>query len=278
MASTATPDKTASPKLIAPREDAARHLRNAIEKGGQLKNLRLRNGEDLDDARGHKLIWVQDATDLLNQMFDSPGAADFFNDWVGKVYPEYADLGNFIEQFSAEIDHRIDRLRTVLKRVEQLPTAVSTGAETKMPQDPQTAHQTAHQPPPSPPASQKVLLVSASDAVAQFMQQLGVATIAADSGNGLIETLEAAGGVGFAVIAINAAEPLDAGRMFKLGYTAGKLGARRTCLLHAGADQSLAANMHGMTQIHLDTGGGWQLHLARQMKRSGCEVDLNRLA
>jgi len=38
-------------------------------------------------------------------------------------YPEYAEFGNFVEQFFAEMDHRLKRLKSVVKRIERLPAA-----------------------------------------------------------------------------------------------------------------------------------------------------------
>jgi hypothetical protein len=32
-------------------------------------------------------------------LFDSSAVADESNDWVGKIYPEYAEFGNRREQF-----------------------------------------------------------------------------------------------------------------------------------------------------------------------------------
>src|SRR3954447_1613092 len=92
----------ATAKLVSPRPDALKHLRRVLDRGLEIKALRIRNGDELDVARGHKLEWVQDVTDLLNQMFDNPSVADYVNDWVGKVFPEYAEFGNFVEQFYEE--------------------------------------------------------------------------------------------------------------------------------------------------------------------------------
>ena len=140
----------------------------------------------------------------------------------------------------------------------------------------------------SSPANFKVLFVShgprdaSAEAVLQFMQQLSMAVIEADHTNGLIDTLEGRNDMTFVVV-MNVVDHVENGKgslsessIFKLGYCAGKLGVKRMCLMHA-PTQVPAAEGHGIAHLAVDHTGGWQLHLARQMKRAGVDVDLNRL-
>ena len=141
------------------------------------------------------------------------------------------------------------------------------------------------------PAGNKVLFVShgpkdpSSEAVLQFVQQLSMAVVEADHTNGLIDTLEARNDMGFAIV-MNVADHVENGKasmsetsVFKLGYAAGKIGLKRMCMMH-GPTSSAPANgdAHGIAHMPVDVNGGWQLHLARQMKRAGLDIDLNRLA
>ena len=299
---TATTEKSASAKLIVPRVDAVRMLRAMIDRGAEIKAMRIRNGDELDKGRGLKLEWAQDATDLLNNLFDNTSVADYCNDWVGKIFPEYAEFGNFVEQFYEELEYRLGKLRTVQKRVEQ--TAESPSPSSVPPTGPPQAEPSTRSPSAAPgpsgsapsesamvaavPSStMKVLFVShgprdpAGDAVLQFMQQLSLAVLEADHTNGLIETLEARNDAGFVVV-MNAQAlgdghaPMSESSMFKLGYCAGRLGMKRMCMMHA-ASQAVAGDGHGVPHVPVDSAGGWQLHLARQMKRAGMDIDLNRL-
>ena len=343
MSATATQQTAA--KLIAPRADALRHLKTAFDKGTEIKARRIRNGDELDEARGQKLQWVADVSDLLTQQFDNASVADYFNDFVGKVFPEYAEFGNFVEQFYEEMDHRLGKLRAIWKRVEDAGDATGatlTAAAGGTPVNeagpsPQFADETKTQQPrnvamptPTPqstphvsaPAaaaapkqasksnknpqsnasspnresamsgatsSNKVLFVThgpkdpSSEAVLQFIQQLSMPVVEADHTNGLIETLEAQRDMGF-VIVMNAADTVENGKaslsdssVFKLGYCAGKLGLRRMCMMN-GPSHPNVGDIQGIAHVAVDVNGGWQLQLARQMKRAGCDVDLNRLA
>ena len=138
-------------------------------------------------------------------------------------------------------------------------------------------------------SSNKVLFVThgpkdpSSEAVMQFIQQLSMPVVEADHTNGLIETLEAQRDMGF-VIVMNAADTVENGKaslsdssVFKLGYCAGKLGLRRMCMMN-GPSHPNVGDSQGIAHVAVDVNGGWQLQLARQMKRAGCDIDLNRLA
>lgn len=113
-------DNALSTRLNHPRAEVAAALRVAIEKGGEIRDRRIRYQEDLDEARIAKLKWTAAALDLLNALFDNSSVADYCNDWVGKIFPEYAELGNFVEQFYEEMEYRLAKLRHVLERVERM--------------------------------------------------------------------------------------------------------------------------------------------------------------
>ena len=318
-------ERPVTAKLIAVRADALKFLRAALDKGGEIKALRIRNGEDLDRGRSQKLAWVQEVTDLLNKLFDNPSVADYVNDWVGKVFPEYAEFGNFVEQFYEEMDHRLGKLRTVLKRIEMAEPAnggaadatasapVAPGdvaaatakeqASSSMKESPKT-HKPSQSPPtesPMPAAASsgnastvnkdatKILFVShgpkdpSSEAVLQFMQQMSLPVVEADHTNGLIDTLEGRNDMAFVVV-MNVADHVENGKaslsdssMFKLGYCAGKMGIKRMCMMH-GPAQPQVNDGQGISHVPVDVNGGWQIHLGRQMKRAGMDIDLNRLA
>jgi hypothetical protein len=297
-------DRPVSAKLIAPRSEAVTHLRSAIDKGTEILNFRIRNGDDLDKARGHKLEWVGDVTVLLTNLFDNPSVADYVNDWVGKVFPEYAEFGNFVEQFFEEMDFRLTKLRTILKRVElagETPSATSHAAAAARNSDAaaetNSATPTASSPslsesqmPSAVHASQsnKVLFVSngvkdaTGEAVVSFIQQLSLPVTEADHTNGLIDTLETRGNdTGFIVVMngdmANGSGNISESSVFKLGYCAGKLGLKRMCMVHGPTQPSGSGDHHGIAHVAIDNNGGWQLHLARQMKRAGLDIDLNRL-
>src|ERR671921_856053 len=108
------------PRLMVPKAVASQHIRAHIQRGIAIRRQRIRYIEDLEDVRALKGEWVQSYTETLKQLFSSHDIADDCNDWVGKVYPEFADVTLFVEQFYEEMDYRTDKLRNVLKRLEDM--------------------------------------------------------------------------------------------------------------------------------------------------------------
>jgi hypothetical protein len=67
----------------------------------------------------------------------------------------------------------------------------------------------------------------------------------------------------------------DPDALFDLGCCVGKLGAERVIVLHRGGDAH--TDRFGLTHVVFDNCQGWQLQLAKHLKRGGVEVDLNKL-
>lgn len=63
--------------------------------------------------------------------------------------------------------------------------------------------------------------------------------------------------------------------IFELGYFIGRLGRRKVSVLYKEGVE-LPSDYQGVQYISLDSGGGWKLELARNMKHAGLDVDLNR--
>src|SRR5215216_1563046 len=96
-----------SAKLLVAKDLAVRHLEAHVTRQ-KLKDL-----QDLEKARAVKQAWVTGYTTLLKRLFEGNAVADACNDWVGKIFPEYANPSLFIDNFYEEIDHRLQRLQAV---------------------------------------------------------------------------------------------------------------------------------------------------------------------
>ena len=64
--------------------------------------------------------------------------------------------------------------------------------------------------------------------------------------------------------------------ILELGYFAGLLGRDRVCVLHKG-DVEIPSDYLGILYIPLDEAGAWRYTLAKEMKASGFDIDLNTL-
>lgn len=151
------------------------------------------------------------------------------------------------------------------------------------------------QPQPSLPISNKVFIVHGHDAevresVARFLERIGLQAIIlheqANQGRTVIEKVEANGDVGFAVVLLTpddigcakGGEPEPRARqnvLLELGYFIGRLGRSRVCALKRG-ELEIPSDFAGIVWESMDSGSGWKLSLARELKAAGHQVDLNK--
>jgi len=129
--------------------------------------------------------------------------------------------------------------------------------------------------------------------VARFLEQIELKPVIlheqASEGLTIIEKIERYSDVGFAVIILTADDEayphgkadLKANRarqnvILEFGFFIGKLGRERTAVLYENKVE-LPTDIHGLVYIPLDTGNGWKLDLAKNMKAAGIEFDMNRV-
>jgi hypothetical protein len=127
---------------------------------------------------------------------------------------------------------------------------------------------------------------------ARFLEKLGMKPVIlheqADKGRTIIEKFEDhASDVTFAVVLLT---PDDIGGLksepnnlsprarqnviFEMGYFVGKLGRGKVCALYQGVEEP--SDLRGVLYIPVDENGAWQYILAREIKASGLDVDLNK--
>jgi hypothetical protein len=130
----------------------------------------------------------------------------------------------------------------------------------------------------------------AAERMTAFVSLLGfdAERVQADAGDAkaVIEALDQRNDSRFAIMLLDgptaaavragSGDPLDRRFVFQLGCCIGRLGMRRACVLVPEGIPQLPEE-HGVMFLPMDAADGWQLQLARQLKRSGIEVDLNRL-
>jgi predicted nucleotide-binding protein len=135
---------------------------------------------------------------------------------------------------------------------------------------------------------------SMKNSVSRFISQLDLHPIIlhekANEGKTIIEKFESHANVDFAIILLS---PDDVGFskekedelnprarqnvIFEHGYFIGRLGRNRVVALYHG-NVELPSDLQGVLYIPFDTGNGWQLNLAKEMKHVGIDIDLNKIA
>jgi hypothetical protein len=128
------------------------------------------------------------------------------------------------------------------------------------------------QPANAAPRSNRIAIVcrddAAGEAVTSFVAELGFEPVISHQprADASLEALEPLRQTDFAVV-------LQSERQLEVGFLLGVLGRPRVCVLQDGA---AAEGLGGLPRQAMDEGGLWRLLLARDMKRSGLDVDLNK--
>ncbi|MFI7068519.1 TIR domain-containing protein [Kribbella sp. NPDC050124] len=151
---------------------------------------------------------------------------------------------------------------------------------------------------PATPGDPRVFLVHGHDdrikvTAARFLEKLHLPVVIlherANAGRTIIEKFEEeSASATFAVVLLTAddvgaardAQPQQARArqnvVFELGYFIGVLGRSRVAALREPGVE-LPSDYAGVVYIELDSGDAWKFELAKEIKNSGIEVDLNRV-
>jgi predicted nucleotide-binding protein len=132
----------------------------------------------------------------------------------------------------------------------------------------------------------------AKERTARFLEQLGLNVVILheqpDGGRTIIEKFEHYSAVKFAVILLTADDVGSAksdpsvlkprGRqnvVFEHGYFIGALGRKYVCALREEGVE-VPSDLSGILYVPIDSGDTWKLALAKELRASGLDVDLNR--
>jgi hypothetical protein len=108
--------------------------------------------------------------------------------------------------------------------------------------------------------------------VLEFLEQMGMESAILDTPS--VERLDALRDAGFALL-MPSQENEGAATMLAIGFMLAVLGRQRICLL-ASPGQATSSVLDGVLRVSPDDTGVWRLLLAREMKRAGLDVDLNK--
>lgn len=296
-------------RLRVSRKDASRELQAQMKIGQAIRSQRIRDMRDLEDARREKQEWIQRTVEMLERIVNSDAWVQLFNDYNPTILPEYAEFGMFAEVFEEEMRIRLGKLNALLKGLNDVPeppplqsepiqaahpeveavnvpteeimtTVTHPSVPTNLLAEPEPPR--AH---PLPPLHSALIVRAPDDAlrqsIAQFMQKMGISLHLIDRQNptaqSMLDVLTSQKNLSFAMVLVDAnngtgSSPDD---LFDLGCCVGRLGPGRVYALHRGGEGN--TDRHGIAHIPVDSTEGWQLALARQLKKAGVPVDLNKL-
>lgn len=285
MARKSAPPPAEVPLYLAmSREEAHRRITERIERGSELKSRPIRSEQAFNEVQQAYWTWSEYNEEMLRRVFTSPKIAEEYSGSFGIVFgggERY--LEEEVRELHESIDGAIRRLTSIVERLELIPLAPGIG----------------HAPPPAAAAtgvaSGKVFVVHGHDeavreAVARFISRLGLTPVIlheqASQGRTIVEKLEHHGDTGYAVVLLT---PDDVGGIgpqslrprarqnvvLELGYFIGRLGRDHVCAVHRG-ELELPSDYMGVIYVPFDSGGGWHLQLAKELRAAGFAIDMNK--
>ena len=285
--------------LTVARSEARDRINTQIAKGKQILSQQLNNQADVALLQGNYKKWNDFNIELLRFLFSG--------DRFWKEYDMHG-LVSFVTGGGIHEDIRVYRELTTraISELESLEQRLDIIPESPSRQEARDSRNLRAQgegllgAQGSPtPHGNKVFIVHGHDGglketVARFVARLVLEPVILhekpNEGNAIIEKFERhSRDASFAVVLLTpddkgGATESDPGTyrsrarqnvVLELGYFLGSLGRRKVCALYSEGVE-LPSDMSGILYIPVDSGNGWRLALAREIKASGFDVDLNK--
>lgn len=274
-----------APNLVVPRSDASERLSRQVERGKQLKNQEISNEDTLKDASTEYSRWNSYNYELLTRLFDSNTIAENYAGWNFGGLSMDVPFNRRMNYFREKVDYKINKSEDIWGRLELIPEPMESTATRS------NLRRTGAD-------SRKVFVVHGHDdatkqTIARFLERLDLEVIILHEqpggGRTIIEKFEDHADVAFAVVLLTPddvgfpRDKLENGKprarqnvVFEMGYFVGVLGCGKVCTLY-GEGVELPSDLAGVEYVPLDAGGAWRFTLAREIKQSGLDVDLNKV-
>jgi predicted nucleotide-binding protein len=279
-------------RLTKPRTEAEQLIQKQITAAGEelIRSLE-ETPTSLEALITKRQLWSDYTIELLKVLFTTDELSERFQGYgFGGTWD--SDPQKHFKNLIDDITERLQNLRSLRARLELIE---EISAPTKMipvplPLDRHTGE--------SKPQSHDVFVVhgrdeSSKQAVARFLEKLGLHPIILheqpDKGQTIIQKFEDHSDVGFAVVLLTAD---DEGRLrgshddlrfrarqnviLELGYFLGRLGRSQVCALKADGVEE-PSDFHGVLYVPMDSGDGWKVRLAKELKAAGFDIDMNRI-
>lgn len=230
--------------------------------------------------------WNEYNFEFLKQSFNSPMNDQTYN-YNHAGYSFMGPLGEVTNDPSQTllnaIDYKLANLNSLLKRADLFKSKVVN----LEPSQPLAKKQMS---------ASEVFVVHGHDdlakvSVARFIEKLGLKAIILheqhNAGMTLIEKIENYTNVGFAVVLYTECDlgGKDANNLqprarqnvvFEHGYLMAKIGRNKVCALVKGKVET-PSDISGVVYTPMDEHGAWHYMLAKELKASGYDIDMNRL-
>ncbi len=278
-----------APNLIVPKEEALQKIKNLIEQGKSILEKEITSKEQFEELDSLKSKWASFCNELLSRYFDNSKYADEFNfaglTSVAVAWGGPPPLSRKVERMRDSLKSKIEKLESISERLELIPSLSGPFHQDIIPQK-------------IIKKGKNIFIVhghneAAKQAIARFLEKLELNPIILhekpDAGRTIIQKFEDYSDVGFAVILLTRDDigykkgnPEDAkprarqNVIFELGFFIAKLGHENVCALYEEGVE-LPSDIQGRLYVSMDPAEGWHMKLAREIKHSGIDIDMNKV-
>ena len=286
QAGQSTPIQT---ELTVSKQEFKKALAERVELGQLLYDREIQTNQDLENLKREYEEWNIFNSEYLKYSFNKP-QNEYKEAYDMEGYTFLGRIGQFkndVEDYKDLIYRRSKNLKNLINITDLLKQSESA-----------VVHSNSIHAPSKSTTKNEVFIVHGHDEVAKFkaarfIERLGFKPIIlheqASSGKTVIEKIEAYSNVGFGIILytpcdIGSKNEKDAilrprGRqnvVFEHGYLIGKIGRSNVCALVKG-DLETPTDISGVVYISMDDSEAWHLQLAKELKKSGYDVDMNKV-
>jgi predicted nucleotide-binding protein len=257
-------------------------LTERINIGEELYSRQIQNDKDYNKLENDCKLWDDYNSEMLKQVFNYPD-----NDYVvsyNRRLGQIEVLNNPVQTQKNLIHNKLENLKALLNKADLIKSEVQSN--NIMPTTTKVL------------SKNEVFIVHGHDKLAltetaRFIEKLGLNPIIlheqANSGKTIIEKIEEYSNVGFGIVLYT---PCDKGCkkgeesnlsnrarqnvVFEHGYLIGKIGRENVCALVKGNIEK-PNDISGVVYVPMNSDESWHLKIAKELKSSGYDIDLNKL-
>ncbi|WP_053004224.1 TIR domain-containing protein [Flavobacterium sp. ABG] len=269
--------------LVVGREYFKEELNKRIVLGEEIYNRQIQTNRQFEQAQQDYNDWNDFNTELLKQSFNKPNSEykqryDYLNEKFIYVSQTPAEE---LKEFYENVKNKVSNLKQLVAKLSLIKTEIN---------EPVISKGTSIN-------SNKVFIVHGHNNevkvnVARTIEKLGLEAVIlheqANSGKTIIEKFEEHADVAFAIVLLtdddlgknkkedNLNNRARQNVILELGYFIGKLTRNKVCPLYAPGVE-LPSDLLGLLYLELDAEESWKFKLAKELKASGLEFDVNKI-
>lgn len=275
--------------LTISHEEFVGKLEKRIEIGEEIFNRNITTQQELSKSQSDYKLWTEYNFEMLKQVFNIE-INDYMSSYIDAGYSFMGQMGeihgNPLQTFKNLVNYKLDNLKSLLTRADLLKSQITNNTAKSVATTKKIFSKT------------EVFIVHGHDETAKtktarFIEKLGLKPIIlheqASGSRTVIEKIEAYSNVGFGIVLYT---PCDTGAkkedkpdlknrarqnvVFEHGFLIGKIGRENVCALVKGEIET-PNDISGVVYIKMDEDEAWHLKIARELRNSGYEIDMNKL-